>query len=78
MHSHMYTNERGPSLFFYPWSICCSTGCGSRAGFAFLGNEDFDLYTDASAVIGIVQREAIGRTRHIDVNMLWIQQRHYS
>ena len=37
--------------------------------------DDFDLYTDATAAIGIVQREGVGRTRHIDVNMLWVQQR---
>ena len=34
-----------------------------------------DMYTDASAAIGITQREGVGRTRHIDVGMLWIQQR---
>ena len=37
--------------------------------------DDFDIYTDANAAIGIVQREGVGRTRHIDVNMLWVQQR---
>ena len=34
-----------------------------------------DMYTDATAAIGITQREGVGRTRHIDVGMLWIQQR---
>ena len=34
-----------------------------------------DMYTDAAAAIGITQREGVGRTRHIDVGMLWIQQR---
>ena len=38
--------------------------------------DDFEVYTDANAAIGIVQREGVGRTRHIDVNMLWVQQRH--
>ena len=37
--------------------------------------DDFDLYTDANAAIGMVQREGVGRTRHIDVNMLWVQQK---
>ena len=34
-----------------------------------------DMCTDAAAAIGITQREGVGRTRHIDVGMLWIQQR---
>ena len=34
-----------------------------------------DMYTDASAAIGITQREGVGRTRHIDVGMLWVQQK---
>ena len=37
--------------------------------------DEFDLYTDATAAIGMVQREGVGRTRHIDVNMLWVQQK---
>ena len=32
-------------------------------------------YTDATAAIGIAQRAGVGRTRHIDVAMLWIQQK---
>ena len=32
------------------------------------------VYTDASAAIGITQRRGIGKTRHIDVGLLWIQQ----
>ena len=32
------------------------------------------VYTDASAAIGITQRQGIGKTRHIDVGLLWIQQ----
>ena len=31
-------------------------------------------YTDASAAIGIVQRKGLGKVRHIDVGILWIQQ----
>ena len=33
-----------------------------------------EVYTDASAAIGITQRQGVGKTRHIDVGMLWIQQ----
>ena len=32
------------------------------------------VYTDASAAIGIAQRLGVGKVRHIDVGMLWIQQ----
>ena len=38
-------------------------------------NEPFDIYTDAEAAMGMVQREGSGRTRHIDVGILWIQQK---
>ena len=31
-------------------------------------------YTDASATIGIAQRLGVGKVRHIDVGMLWVQQ----
>ena len=31
-------------------------------------------YTDASAAIGMVQRQGTGKVRHIEVGMLWIQQ----
>ena len=33
------------------------------------------IYTDASAAIGIVQRVGVGKVRHIDVGMLWVQQK---
>ena len=32
------------------------------------------VHTDASAAIGMVQRQGTAKTRHIDVGMLWIQQ----
>ena len=32
------------------------------------------MFTDASAAIGIVQRTGVGKVRHIDVGILWIQQ----
>ena len=34
-----------------------------------------EAFTDATAAIGIAQREGVGRTRHIDTGLLWIQQR---
>ena len=33
------------------------------------------VYTDASAAIGMAQREGVGRTRHLDTGALWIQQK---
>ena len=32
------------------------------------------VYTDASAAIGMTQRLGVGKVRHIDVGMLWVQQ----
>ena len=34
----------------------------------------FNLYADASAAFGIVQRKGLGKVRHIDTNTLWVQQ----
>ena len=42
--------------------------------------KDFDwtlkgrVLGDASAALGIINRKGLGRTRHIDTGMLWIQQ----
>lgn len=33
------------------------------------------LYTDASAAKSILMRQGIGRTKHIDVQSLWLQER---
>ena len=35
------------------------------------------VLTDASAALGMVHRQGLGRTRHIDVQYLWIQQEVY-
>ena len=32
------------------------------------------MYGDASAALGIIHRKGLGRTRHIDTGLLWIQQ----
>ena len=34
------------------------------------------IYIDASAAIGILEREGVGKIRHIDVGVLWLQQKH--
>ena len=33
-----------------------------------------EVFGDASAALGIINRKGLGRTRHIDTGLLWIQQ----
>ena len=33
------------------------------------------VHTDSTAAMGIVHRQGVGRTRHIDVQFLWIQEK---
>ena len=33
-----------------------------------------EVLGDASAAMGIIQRRGLGKTRHIDTGLLWIQQ----
>ena len=33
--------------------------------------------TDASAAVGIAKREGVGRTRHLETGVLWIQQKEW-
>ena len=60
---------------------CCGHFSANLAAFENimkdLMEEEVDsigVYTDASAAIGMVQRQGMGRVRHIDVGILWIQQ----
>ena len=57
----------------------CCEGIGVQEYMNDAGIEKTKLgiYTDASAAIGIAQRFGLGRTRHIDVSMLWIQQKQW-
>ena len=34
-----------------------------------------DVLADAKAALGIIEREGVGRVRHIGVGILWLQQR---
>ena len=34
-----------------------------------------NIYTDAEAARGIAARRGLGRTRHIDVHLLWVQEK---
>ena len=53
-----------------------SVGLGVKAMFRDLGyNFELDILTDASAAKGIASRRGLGKTRHIDVHYLWVQER---
>ena len=43
---------------------------------ADLGHKlDLEIFTDASAAKGIASRRGLGKTRHIAVHFLWVQER---
>ena len=51
-------------------------GLGMKAIMADFGiNVSLSMYSDATAAIGMVRREGLGRVRHLAVADLWIQQR---
>ena len=53
-----------------------STGLGCKSLMADLGqNIQISVHTDAEAAKGIASRMGLGKTRHIDVNFLWVQER---
>ncbi len=37
-------------------------------------NSNINVYIDAKAALGIIQRDGLGRTRHIDTQWLWLQR----
>ena len=39
--------------------------------------EQMGVYADAAAAIGVTKRAGIGRIRHLDVGMLWVQQKQW-
>ena len=53
-----------------------SVGLGIRAMQNDMGiNTNLRIYTDAEAARGIATRRGLGRTRHIEVHYLWVQER---
>jgi hypothetical protein len=51
-----------------------SQGMGLKSIAEDLGMElELAVHTDSSAAMGIVQRSGIGRVRHLDVSLLWVQ-----
>ena len=37
-------------------------------------NVSGEIWSDASAALGIIHRTGLGKTRHIDTGLLWVQQ----
>ena len=53
-----------------------STGLGCKSLMADLGqNTQLTVHTDAEAAKGIASRMGLGKTRHIQVHYLWVQER---
>ena len=53
-----------------------SVGLGVKAMMADLGFDlDLEVLTDASAAKGIASRRGLGKTRHVAVHFLWVQER---
>ncbi len=51
-------------------------GIGLCSIAADLGEKiDMELYTDSSAAMGVCKRKGIGRVRHLDTNLLWVQDK---
>ena len=54
----------------------CATSLGYRSLLADLGlSLSGRVWTDSSAAIGICKRQGLGKLRHLDTQMLWVQQR---
>ena len=53
---------------------CASEGMGVKTLLRELGHEvSLSMGVDASAAVGLMQRDGLGRTKHIDTQSLWIQ-----
>ena len=53
-----------------------SVGLGIKAMLTDMGvNPTLEVLTDASAAKGIASRTGLGKTRHIEVHYLWVQER---
>ena len=61
---------------FYGVVKAASVGLGVQAMYKDLGMSlSLEVLTDASAAKGIASRRGLGKTRHIAVHFLWIQER---
>ena len=51
-------------------------GIGLQSVARDLGEEIImDMHTDSSAAMGVCNRKGIGKVRHLDTNLLWIQDK---
>ena len=61
---------------YYALVKASSVGIGCRSMLADLGHSSsLHVHVDSSASIGIASRMGLGKTRHIDVHYLWVQER---
>ena len=61
---------------YYGLVKAASVGLGVRAMQNDMGiSTNLHIYTDAEAARGIATRRGLGRTRHIEVHYLWVQER---
>jgi hypothetical protein len=65
----------GEAEYYAPAKGACQ-GIGIKSLMNDLGfTLDIEMKTDSSAAFGIAGRTGLGKTRHIQVNQLWVQQR---
>ena len=61
---------------YYGVVKAASVALGARSMMKDLGHEaSIIVHTDAEAAKGIASRMGLGKTRHIDVHYLWVQER---
>ena len=61
---------------YYGLVKASSVGLGIKSMQHDMGiNTGIHVYTDAEAARGIATRRGLGRTRHIEVHYLWVQER---
>ena len=55
----------------------CAVALGFRSLLSDLGLQRVTsrVWTDSSAAIGVCKRQGLGKLRHLDTQMLWVQQR---
>lgn len=61
---------------YYGLVKAASAGLGAVSMYADMGDSlALSIHTDAEAARGIANRLGLGKTRHIDVHLLWVQER---
>ena len=61
---------------YYGIVKAASVGLGVQSLFKDLNlNLELEIITDASAAKGVASRRGLGKTRHVDIHFLWVQER---